>query len=87
MADLLQLEIMLWFALLLAMLLAVLALRSAAMLASAPARRQDQLQGSGFDGLPDDTSSEHTVVRWSRVVQESNTAFWMYVNQSNEHRH
>lgn len=87
MASLLHLELLIWIAMVLAALLAMLALSSAARQASLPAAElpEPQLPGVGYSTrtAPD----ERTVARWSRIVQQSNTAFWTYVSHRSDHRH
>jgi hypothetical protein len=87
MADFLRLEMLIWVALVLATLLAMLALSSAARHATLPAPELLPRPGQDGDYQPHSAPNERTMVRWSRAVQQSNTAFWTYVSQGSDHRH
>jgi hypothetical protein len=82
MAGLLLLEIVSWFALVLSALMAVLALVVATRKASRtdPMRHNTEVWGHH-------PVSERTVLRWSRIVKLSNTAFWLHVSNKHDVRH
>jgi hypothetical protein len=77
MAGLLLLEIVIWFALVLSVLLTVLALVAATRKATRP---EPGLDDKVAARIMHHHLNERTILRWSRIVKLSNTAFWAHVS-------
>jgi len=86
MASLLHIETFIWIAMVLAALMAMLALGSAARKATRPTLEMPNQPAPMIERRHAQEGDERTMARWSRVVQQSNTAFWTYVSNRSEHR-
>ena len=82
MAGLLLWETVTWFALVLAALLALLTIAKAARQTMRPLHDFPvYVQQKNCEDL---ASPERTMSRWSRIVKESNTAFWTHVSNRSD---
>ena len=82
MAGLLLWEMLTWFILVLAALLAVLTLARATRHTLMPTRDLPQFLQQIV--IEHSAPQERTLTRWSRIVKQSNSAFWTHVSSGTE---